>query len=667
MPCAVFSSSNSKIQFAKTSVVGRMAHITYSGTANSKIRALISCWYTKTAILVINTTGAVGFLYKGSFTPIGSFIVSDGTLYHFAVACTASTFTLYVNGSLIGSANHSFSTAELQICYLGNIGGLAPSTSLAPSPTLAPSGAQDMSCNGRIYKFKLFQSILNKKNIEALASMSDPAPLYDKTDYLADATIDDGIISTDDKKVLLSNWSEINGSENFVENSTGSYAKIKAVASTNGLTTSIAYKALVAAWTALATANATYLGKTNWLMPFVVVDPVSYKKLWQTYRDAENVLSTLIINTVGDAAYAKAIRDAATAAYTPRYRGYGYIASATSPIAYTSEGTVTANVNDWILCTSNSGMGGTIGTIYYWTGSAWAISSEMYRKMAALGDGLTQLTSSAASGFFSNVFAQSIMTNSAAVGTLGAQNIVITATGSIKSQNYIDTAGTAGFFLDAATGKAYFRSAEISGKVNASSGAFSGIITNSGSFLFQNGSGVTTEITKSGINVYGAASAYSSPITGDIKTVIQGRSISIKKYNGSAWIQEYDENASIEGFSITSSSLVSAKKIMSGVNSIVVSATWYDVLVVAGNPYTAGDSGIASICIRDSAGTVVVGAQVKIMCITNGSIQGQIIDLVGHPSYPISNYVKIEAGRLYCRAVGLTTGKICFIRLGYDN
>ncbi|ULQ60819.1 hypothetical protein K7I13_06015 [Brucepastera parasyntrophica] len=90
--------------------------------------------------------------------------------------------------------------------------------------------------------------------------------------------------------------------------------------------------------------------------------------------------------------------DGATGATGPqgapaaKYLYTGYATAGTNPIVTIIKNDtitqVTANTNDFFLCTSGAGAGHTIGSLYQWNGSVWAITTDTDKAMVSAADAL---------------------------------------------------------------------------------------------------------------------------------------------------------------------------------------------------------------------------------------------------------------------------------------
>jgi hypothetical protein len=160
------------------------------------------------------------------------------------------------------------------------------------------------------------------------------------------------------------------------------------------------------------------------------------------------------------------------ATYNPIYRGIGVISSTPTAsflsASVDSSGTVTTglhitpNTNDWMVNYSGSVSLG----IYYWSGSAWTVTTD-YKYIADAAIDLCYLSVGGVtiSGF------TTFMT--AIIKTLFVQTLTLLSGGTIASSNYVS--GTSGFKLTGSTGTIEMINAVISGTLG-SSGLFGGHI-----------------------------------------------------------------------------------------------------------------------------------------------------------------------------------------------
>jgi hypothetical protein len=158
-------------------------------------------------------------------------------------------------------------------------------------------------------------------------------------------------------------------------------------------------------------------------------------------------------------------QNAVVATYNPIYRGIGVLSSA-STASFTgatvnSSGTITTgsaivpHTNDWMVNYSGSVALG----IYYWSGSAWTVTTD-YKYIADAAIDLCYLSVGGVtiSGF------TTFMT--AIIKTLFVQTLTLLSGGTIASSNYVPS--TSGFKLTGSTGTAEFVNAVISGTLGSS-------------------------------------------------------------------------------------------------------------------------------------------------------------------------------------------------------
>lgn len=238
-------------------------------------------------------------------------------------------------------------------------------------------------------------------------------------------------------------------------------------------------------------------------------DTVDFTGQYGIYNGTRYIGTTPTTWTRADAGQTEAEVQTIAGTYAPRYLGK----SNTNPSG--------AHNGDWYL--KNAATYGIYAYTTSWaretTPSTEHIAAAWPDIMTAVNAGEGTVTDYCGSGVN---FIDVLGANVAFINKLFAQDIVLGATGYIKSNNYAESGGyaTAGVKIDAATGvvNSYggkFKSVDVSGTVTASSGSITGDLSLSGSFLGNN-----VYVGTSVIEIW-SGSSRTSPAVNDTKLVIE--------------------------------------------------------------------------------------------------------------------------------------------------